>query len=124
MDALANDWEDEKQRLLERLAEILTTEQRAKGTFESVPHMSTLEQAGRAFGRQLSVASIRRAVREVAALSDTRASCPACDHECDVGLAKRTVHSLEGLVELLEPKAHCPACRRDFFPSAENAGAR
>jgi hypothetical protein len=124
MDAVSNDLEDEKQRLLDRLAEIMSVEQRASGTFDSVPHMSSLEQAGRALGRQLSVAAIRRAVREAAALSDKTARCPVCDHECDVGFAKRMVHSLEGLVELLEPKAHCPVCRRDFFPSAGNAGAR
>jgi hypothetical protein len=25
---------------------------------------------------------------------------------------------IAGPFEMLEPKAHCPACRRDFFPSA------
>jgi hypothetical protein len=28
------------------------------------------------------------------------------------------VSSLDGPIEIMEPKAHCPDCRRAFFPSA------
>ena len=31
---------------------------------------------------------------------------------------QRTVTSLDGPIEVLEQVAHCPVCRRDFFPAA------
>jgi hypothetical protein len=109
---------DEKLRLFNRLSEIMVEEQAVQGTFESTPHFSTLEQASRALGRDLSVAALKRAAAEVATTCEPAAACPACGRRQPVQTRQRTVHSLDGPVELLEPEAHCPACRRDFFPSA------
>jgi len=118
MDAATTLREEEKNRLLQRLAEIMVSEQRELGTFRGTPHFSTLEQAGRTLGQQLSVASLKRAVAEVAAASERTAACPHCGQQQRVEIEKRAVHGIDGSVELLEPRAHCPACRRDFFPSA------
>jgi len=118
MDAAQEARNEEKTRLLNRLSEIMVEEQRQQGTFNGVPHFSTLEQAARGLGQELSRSSQRRAIAEVAATSSLRAACPTCHQSCLVAIVQRTVASLDGPVELTEPKAHCPSCRRDFFPAA------
>lgn len=118
MDAASQGRETEKACLLSRLAEILIAEQREQGTFTSTPHFSCLEQASRSLGQELGRVSLARAAREVAAASDPTAVCPACGDASPVALETRTVHGLDGPVEILETHAHCSACRRAFFPSA------
>lgn len=118
MDASRLERESEKGRLLKRLAELMVQEQRSLGVFDEVPHYSVLEQAAHELGRQLSQTSQQRAAAEAAAQSGREAACPGCGRRWPTVLKKRTVASLDGPVELVEPAAHCPACRRDFFPSA------
>lgn len=118
MDAAMAAWEAEKVRLLDRLAEISVEEQRALGTFKSVPHLCDLEGVSLDLARRLGRTSLSRAVREVAAGCDTQAACPKCRRTSPVEMTRREAKSLSGSIELLEPKAYCPACRRDFFPSA------
>jgi hypothetical protein len=107
-----------KEQLLKQLAELLVEEQRARGVFKSVPHYSVLEQAAHAMGQELSCAAQQRVVAEVVATGKSVSDCPTCGREQPVTTAKRTMTSLDGPIEVLEAKAHCPACRRDFFPSA------
>ena len=118
MDAAQLKRDAEKSRLLKRLAELMVEEQRAAGVFEEVPHYSVLEDAAHELGRQVSQASQQRAAAEVAARSVATAACPGCDERSPTVLKKRIVASLDGEVELVEPAAFCPACRRAFFPSA------
>jgi hypothetical protein len=118
MDAAKQLRNEEKTRLLDRLSQIMVEEQREQGTFDRTPHFSTLEQAAHALGQQLSRSSQRRASAEVAASGSLTADCPTCKKSCAVETSQRTVTSLDGPIELSEPKARCPACRRDFFPSA------
>src|SRR5271157_121723 len=42
--------------------------------------------------------------------------CPQCQRLCAVERAPRTIQFWGGGVQYREPKCHCPACRRDFFP--------
>ena len=118
MDAQRLVLQEEKRRLLERLAEIEIEQQREAGMFKSVPHYSVLEQAAHSLGQELSRITQQRSASEVAAASTSTAECPECTRGCLVEMSKRTVTSLDGPVEVIEPVAHCPACRRDFFPSA------
>lgn len=118
MDAQWTALQEEKLQLLRRLAEIEVEQQRQQGTFNSVPHYSVLEQAARGLGQELSRLTQQRAVREVAASSRPNSPCPKCGKSCSVEMSKREVTSLDGPVEVLEPEAFCPACRRSFFPSA------
>jgi hypothetical protein len=110
--------EGEKLQLLRRLAEISVEEQRGRGTFDRTPHMTQLEGESLALGRLLSRLSLTRAAAETAAMHAPSAACPSCGQRHPVSTAKRTVQSMAGPVELMETVAHCPACRRDFFPSA------
>ena len=118
MDAGKQMLTEEKSRLLNRLAELTVEEQRALGTFQRTPHLSELEQESQALGQLLSRLSLARSAAEVAATSDAHAACPSCGARHPVESTKRTVQSLSGPIELLESAAHCPACRRAFFPSA------
>lgn len=43
--------------------------------------------------------------------------CPQCQRLCPVEREPRTIAFWGGPVSYREPKCHCPACRRDFFPS-------
>jgi hypothetical protein len=42
--------------------------------------------------------------------------CPTCQKSCPVKTRPREVVARGATVTLQEPVAHCPACRRDFFP--------
>jgi hypothetical protein len=109
---------EEKIRLLNRLAELMVEEQREQGAFDGVPHYGVLERTSRALGQELSRTAQQRAAAEVAATSEATAACPTCGQPCRVVMQKRTVSSIDGPLELIEPRADCLACRRAFFPSA------
>lgn len=118
MDAAYEALERKKLQLLEQVAEIEVQQQRRRGLLDKVPHFSEIEDAGQSLGRFLSRLSQSRLANEVAAGERGSRGCPTCGQTCAVEVVKRTVTGLDGPVEVLEPKAHCPACRRDFFPSA------
>ena len=50
--------------------------------------------------------------------------CPQCARRCPVEKAPRTLKVRGGTIDYEEPKCHCPACRRDFFPAASQSAAR
>lgn len=118
MDASRSSLAEEKSRLLERLAEIAVEEQRERGVFACTPHMTELEGESLALGQLLSRLTLARSSTEVAATSAASAACPTCGARHPVAAKKRTVESLAGPIEFVESVAHCPGCRRDFFPSA------
>jgi hypothetical protein len=118
MDAVKLEREEEVNGLLRRLSELLIEEQREQGVYQQTPHLCDLECASLALGQRLSRVSLARAVREVAAESDTRAACPTCGVECPLTTGSRTVKSVSGPIDVIEPMGYCPACRRSFFPSA------
>lgn len=118
MDAVNDAMEAEKLRLLERVAEIEVEQQRRRGLLDKVPHFSQIEESGQKLGRLLSCLSQSRLANEVAVGAPSAQACPTCGRTCAVEHVQRTVTGLDGPVKIMEPKAHCPACRRDFFPSA------
>jgi len=50
--------------------------------------------------------------------------CPRCARPCDVTAKPRTIQVRGGPIQYDEPVCHCPACRRDFFPSPPQFAAR
>ena len=48
--------------------------------------------------------------------------CPECGTRCDTSRKKRQVRSVDGTLTVDEPVAHCPRCRRGFFPPPGDAG--
>lgn len=118
MDAVQLEREEEVNGLLRRLSELLIEEQREQGVYQQTPHLCDLECASLALGQRLSRVSLARAIREVAAESDTHAACPTCGARCLLTTSTRAVKSVSGSIDVTEPMGYCPACRRDFFPSA------
>ena len=47
-----------------------------------------------------------------------QAPCPGCGRMCKLKRKARSMAVRGGNANLDEPVGHCPACRRDFFPSA------
>ena len=47
--------------------------------------------------------------------------CPTCQKVCPVQTRPRGRVARGATITLHEPVAHCPACRRDFFPPATEA---
>lgn len=117
MDAVKLEREEELNGLLRRLSELLIEEQREQGVYQQTPHLCDLECASVALGQRLSRVSLARAIREVAAESDTHAACPTCGAACPLTTGTRTVRSVSGSIDVVEPMGYCPACRRSFFPS-------
>lgn len=89
---------------------------------EGVPHYQLIEQAAHDIGQQLARATQQLHMNELAARLPDSADCPTCQKHCSLVPFKRTVTSGDGPVEIQELKAHCPRCRRDFFPSSDPAG--
>lgn len=118
MDAAWDALERKKQQHLAAAAEIELEQQRRRGLFNGVPHYNQIEEAGHRLGMQLSRVAQTRMANETASAAVGEAACPGCGAVCRLEQVRRTATSIDGPVELLEPQAHCPACRRDFFPSA------
>lgn len=111
-----------KDHLLKALAEVSAELQKLDGTQPEVPHYSQIEQAAHETGDQLSQMIQQSRIQEVALAAGPQAGCPTCGDVCEVTPVRRRIKSMDGPVEILEPKAHCTRCRRDFFPSAGPTG--
>lgn len=108
--------------LLKAAAEVSAELQKIDGTQPEVPHYSQIEKAAHATGRQLSRMVQQARLQEVALATTPQAGCPTCGDVCEVAHPRRTLKSIDGDVEAMDPKAHCPRCRRDFFPAASSLG--
>lgn len=67
---------------------------------------------------------LEHGLQQHAALFQPPQPCPHCGRLCDVLEESRPLATRRGAIESREPLAHCPTCRRDFFPSASGAGAQ
>jgi len=77
-----------------------------------------IEQAAATAARAVAKGTIEELLEKKAALLGAEQPCPSCKRLCAVQREQRTIHFWGGEVAYGEPKCHCPACRRDFFPSA------
>jgi len=81
------------------------------------PHYDEIEIPAHETGQELSRKIQTARVREVAAENLDPAGCPDCGCRCPVETKDRTVHSMDGPIDLTETVAYCRRCRRSFFPS-------
>ena len=115
-------WTDEDQRAVEHLAKKFSVDlddQRVAGENAT---SASIEAAARKLGR-----AVTRHVTQDLALRQTQLlgepqPCPICETLCAVGIGDRPLTTGDGPVELHEAVCHCPACRRDFFPSTHSLG--
>lgn len=116
--------QEKLERLLLEAAEVSVDLDRAEGVITGVPHFSTIELRAHELGRQLSRRVQERHMRELAAVDIPKAPCPQCGQRCELVTQKRKVTSIDGEIEITELAGRCPCCRKAFFPSASDAGAR
>lgn len=81
-----------------------------------------LESAGHQLGRAVAQITTERLAFARAERMTQPQACPTCSRACPVSQQERDLTTVDGPLNLLEPVAHCPACRRDFFPSACGVG--
>lgn len=86
-------------------------------------NLDQMEQLALAAVRGLLAGTLEAATTQQAQQLDDPQPCPDCKRPCPVVTEDRIVTTGEGSFEHHEPKAHCPDCRRDFFPPATNSGA-
>jgi hypothetical protein len=76
-----------------------------------------LEQAAQAAAQGLLEGTLSTLLEQQAQALPDQQPCPQCQQLCPVTHELRPLDLLGGSVMYNEPVCHCPACRRDFFPS-------
>lgn len=123
MDGRVEQLRKKLEQSLKAAAEAAAELQKIDGSQPEVPHYSQIEKTAHGTGQQLSRMIQIARLQEVASAAAPQAACPTCGDVCEVAHPRRTLKSIDGSVEALEPQAHCPRCRRAFFPSTGAAGA-
>lgn len=82
-----------------------------------------IEQFAKNTACAVAKSTIKELLEKKAAALGPEQPCPACQRLCPVVREPRTITFWGGDVEYREPKCHCPACRRDFFPSTPGVAA-
>lgn len=75
-----------------------------------------MEQISAAASAGLVEGTLEQLTRTQAQKLPDELPCPTCQKVCPVQTRPRDVVARGATVTLQEPVAHCPACRRDFFP--------
>lgn len=76
----------------------------------------TFEQIAHAAAHGLTEGTLQLLLEQQAAKLPPGQPCPACGTLCPTRPSTRTLTARGAEVQQTEPVAHCPACRRDFFP--------
>jgi hypothetical protein len=82
-----------------------------------------IEQAAIMAARAVARGTIADLLRRKTSLLGAEQPCPTCQRLCPVEAQPRTIEFWGGPVAYPEPRCHCPACRRDFFPSPSDPAA-
>jgi len=82
----------------------------------------TMEQIATAAARGLTEGTLQQMLDQQARKVPEHAPCPDCGHMCPTRPHLRTLTAQGATVQQPERIAHCPACRRDFFPPADRVG--
>ena len=77
-----------------------------------------MEQIAAAATAGLAAGTLEQLAEQQAQQLPDELPCPSCQRPCPVKRRPRNVVARGATVTLQEPVAHCPACRRDFFPPA------
>jgi hypothetical protein len=77
----------------------------------------TLEQIAVDAAHALTKGTIEHFLRQDTQRLGPTQPCPQCGRQCPLTAAPRDLVIRGATVHYDEPVGHCPACRRDFFPS-------
>jgi hypothetical protein len=75
-----------------------------------------MEQVAAAVTRGLARGTLEQLAGQQAQRLPGELPCPTCQKSCPLKTRARQVIARGATITLQEPVAHCPACRRDFFP--------
>ncbi len=80
-----------------------------------------MEELAIAAVQGLLAGTLEAATQQHAGHLGAQQPCPDCGQPCPLPYEDRELTTRGGTFTHREPKAHCPACRRDFFPTASAA---
>jgi hypothetical protein len=80
--------------------------------------LDAMEQVAAAAAAGLSQGALEEATHKQAQQLPAEHPCPGCGRLCPSKPQPRPIVVTGGHFLHSEPACHCPACRRDFFPSA------
>lgn len=84
----------------------------------------SIESLAVEMGQAVIQGAIVEALKTQLKLLGDQQPCPECHRPCPVDTNARSIQIRGGTIEYPEPVCHCPACRRDFFPSTSQFAAR
>ena len=84
----------------------------------------TFEQIATAAAHWLTEGTLQLLLEQQAAKLPDQQPCPECGKLCPTDSRTRPLTAQGATVEQVERIAHCPDCRRDFFPPADGPGPR
>jgi hypothetical protein len=83
--------------------------------------LNEMEEVAMVAVRALLAGTLETATLQQADQLGQERACPKCERMCPLKRAPRAIVVRTGSsFDHDEPTAHCPACRRDFFPSASD----
>jgi hypothetical protein len=82
----------------------------------------TMEQIATAAAQGLTEGTLQLLLEQQAHKLPEHQPCPDCGTLCPTEPHTRALTAQGAQVEQVERIAHCPACRRDFFPPADRVG--
>jgi len=86
--------------------------------------LAAMEQIAEAAARGLTEGTLTTLLEQQAQTLAADSPCPDCGRPCPVGREPRPLVCRAGPITYREPVCHCPAGRRDFFPSAARLAPR
>ena len=84
----------------------------------------TFEQIAKVAAQGLTEGTLQLLLQQQADKLPPEQPCPACGKLCPTEPHTRTLTAQGAEIQQAERLAHCPDCRRDFFPPTHPAGAR
>ena len=78
--------------------------------------LDAMEQIAQAAAAGLNEGTLQVLLQRQADALGEQQPCPDCGRPCLLRRQQRTLAARGGPVQQSEPVAHCPDCRRDFFP--------
>jgi hypothetical protein len=82
----------------------------------------TMEQIALVAAQGLTEGTLQLLLEQQAQKLPQQSPCPECGRLCLIQPAQRSLIARGAKIEQPERVAHCPDCRRDFFPPAGSVG--
>ena|SRR5881394_1676592 len=83
----------------------------------------TMEQLAHAAAQGLTEGTLQLLLQQQAEQLPPEQPCPDCGKLCRLKTTTRPLVAHGATIQQTEPMAHCPDCRRDFFPPPHSAGS-